>query len=61
MPVTLIAPLLPFPLKAPVDVLVGEVLVDEPDPVVDVLLMVEPKPEVVVERGMRELHEVGED
>lgn len=43
------APLLP-PLKEPVGVEVGEVLEDEPDPLggVDVLLMVEPTPEVDV-------------
>jgi len=39
----------PFPLKEPVDVLVGEVLVDETDTAeVEVLLTVEPK--LVVER-----------
>jgi len=47
MPATLTAPLLP-PLKEPEGVVLGEVLVDEPDPLdgVDVPLMVEPKPEV---------------
>jgi len=62
MPVTLKAPLFPFPLKEPVDVVPGEVLVDEPDPAgVDVLLMVEPRPEVEREGGPPELHKLGED
>lgn len=52
IPVTPTAPLLP-PLKEPVDVEPGEVLVDEPDTAegVDVLLIVEPKPEVEVDGG----------
>ena len=59
MPVTLRAPLLP--LKAPVDVVPGEVLVDVPDPArVDVLLMVEPTPEVEMEEGPPELRKVDE-
>ena len=60
MPVTLKTPPFPFPLKEPVDVVPGEVLVDEPDPAgVDVLLTVEPRPEV--ERGPPELHKLDED
>jgi len=56
MPVTPRAPLLP-PLKEPVGVEVGEVLEDEPDPFggVDVLLMVEPTPEVDVREVPREV------
>jgi hypothetical protein len=56
IPVTPRAPLLP-PLKEPVDVGVGEVPVDEPDPLemVDVLLMVEPTPEVDVREGRIEV------
>ena len=55
MPVTLRAPLLP-PLKALVAVLVGEVLVEEPDTVgTDVLLMVELEPEVEREEELPEL------
>lgn len=53
---TLRAPLLP-PLKEPVAVVPGEVLVDELDPPgVDVLLIVEPRPEIEVERGPPELY-----
>jgi len=58
MPVALRAPLLP-PLKEPVAVVLGEVLVDEPGPAgVDVLLMVEPRPVVVRERGPPEIEEL---
>jgi len=58
MPVTLTALL---PLKEPEVVGLGEVLVDEPDPLegVDVLLMVEPRPEVVREGGPPEMEELG--
>jgi len=53
MPVTPIAPLLPPLKEPPVDVLVGEVLVDVPvTPVGDVVLLtVEPKPELEREGG----------
>jgi hypothetical protein len=54
IPVTLRAP-----LKVPVAVVLGEVLVDEPDPAgVDVLLMVEPEPEVELEGGPHKVYEV---
>lgn len=57
MPVIPRAPLLP--LKAPVAVVPGEVLVDDPGTIgLDVLVMVEPKPEVEREGVPPEMEEV---